>query len=81
MLARKNSFKIRARVNNVKALVVRMPFEVDLGNVIQVARARARKLLRGRVENAKGEKWEKCPSYYFPLVVSRAQLHSTILIF
>jgi len=33
-------------MGNLKALVVKMPFEKDLGNVIQVARAEGKKIFR-----------------------------------
>jgi hypothetical protein len=31
-------------MNHAKALIIQMPFEVDMGNVIQVARAEGMKL-------------------------------------
>ncbi len=33
-------------MNKLKALVIKLPFEKDLGNVIQVARAEAHKIFR-----------------------------------
>jgi hypothetical protein len=39
-------------MSDLKALVVKMPFEKDLGNVIQVARAEGRKIFHnaGKIE-------------------------------